>query len=225
MRFTAQLAVWFSALFLGVIVAGAAEDDVAIAIVYDTSGSMNDAVKGKAGAGEPKYVIANRALGAIVSRLEAFAAAGPRKLQTGLFIFRDKGSQEVVKIAPFDAAALRGWLAGFSRPTGGTPLGTAVFDAAAALMRTKASSRHVLVVTDGENTIGPAPDKVLPGVLDDAMKKSAPVYFHFVAFDVDAKAFAGVKKLGATLVSAADEKQLNDKLGFILEEKILLEKE
>ena len=47
----------------------------------------------------------------------------------------------------------------------------------------------------------------------------------FVAFDVDVRAFAGVKKLGATLLSAAHESQLNDKPGFILEEKILLEKE
>ena len=57
------------------------------------------------------------------------------------------------------------------------------------------------------------------------LKNGAPVYFHFVAFDVDARVFAGVKKNGATLVSASDEKQLNDKLSFVLEEKILLEKE
>jgi hypothetical protein len=225
MHFSAKSVLWFCALLLSAGFAVADDNDVAIAIVCDTSGSMNDAVKSKRGGGEPKYVVANRALGAIVTKLEKFAASGTRKLQTGLFVFRDKGSQEVVKIAPFDAATLRGWLAGFSRPTGGTPLGTAVADAAGALARTKAGSRHVLVVTDGENTIGPAPDKVLPGLLDEAKKKSAPVYFHFVAFVVDAKTFAGVKKLGATLVSAADETQLNDKLGFILEEKILLEKE
>lgn len=220
----AQPVLWFCALFLGAGLAYADDSDVAIAIVYDTSGSMNDPVKGKSGS-EAKYVIASRALGAIATRLEMFSKSGGRKLQTGLFIFRDKGSQEAVKLGPFDPAALRGWLAGFSRPVGGTPLGTAVADAARALLKTKAGARHVLVLTDGENTVGPPPEALLPKVLDEAMKQSAPVYFHFVAFDVDAKTFAGVKKLGATLVSAANESQLNDKLGFILEEKILLEKE
>ena len=130
-----------------------------------------------------------------------------------------------MKLGPFDPAALRAWLAGFSRPTGGTPLGTAVADAAQALMKTKAGARHVLVITDGENTVGALPEFQLPKVRDEAMKQSTPVYFHFVAFDVDARVFAGVKKLGATLVSAANEDQLNDKISFILEEKILLEKE
>lgn len=225
MRISAQLAVWCCALFLGAGFALAGDDDIAIAIVYDTSGSMNEPVKGKAAGGEPKYLIANRALEAIVARLEKFAAGGKRQVQVGMLIFGDKGSREVVKLAPFDAAALRAWLTAFRKPTGGTPLGTAVADAARMLMRAKAGARHVLVVTDGQNTIGPTPDALLPGVMSESMKQGAPVQFHFVAFDIDARVFAGVKQLGATLVSAANESQLNDKLGFILEEKILLEKE
>jgi hypothetical protein len=46
-----------------------------------------------------------------------------------------------------------------------------------------------------------------------------------VAFDVDAKLFNPLKKLGATVVGAADETQLNTQLSFILEKKILLEEE
>ena len=46
-----------------------------------------------------------------------------------------------------------------------------------------------------------------------------------MAFDVDAKQFNSVKKLGATVVGAADEKQLNTQLEFILQRKILLEEE
>jgi Ca-activated chloride channel family protein len=222
---SAKLKLWFCALLLSTVPVRAEPKDIAIAIVYDTSGSMGDVVKDKAGAAEPKYVIANRALGAIVTKLEKFAASGGHKVQAGLFIFRDKGGQEVVKIGPLDPAALRGWIAGFRRPTGGTPLGTVVADAAKALAGIKAGSRHVLVITDGENTVGPAPDALLPGLLGEAAKKGAPLQFHFVAFDVDARVFAGVRKLGATLVGAANEMQLNDKISIILEEKILLEKE
>jgi hypothetical protein len=221
----AKSVLWFCALLLGASVAFADENDVAVAIVYDTSGSMNNPAKARDATGEPKYVVANRAIGAIVTRLEAFGKTGGRKVQAGLFVFDGNGSKEVVKLGPFDAAALRAWIAAFNRPAGGTPLGTAVADAARALLKIKAGARHVLVVTDGNNTVGPVPEALLPGVLDEAGKAGASVQFHFVAFDVDARAFTGVKKLGATLVSAANESQLNDKLGFILEEKILLEKE
>jgi Mg-chelatase subunit ChlD len=225
MSILAKPMLWFCALLLSAALVRADSQDIAIAIVYDTSGSMGSGVKGKDSGGEPKYVIGNRALGAIVTKLEKFAASSPRKVQAGLFIFRDQGSQEVVKIGPFNAAALRAWIAGFNKPAGGTPLGTAIADAAKALAETKAGSRHVLVITDGENTVGPAPDALMPGLLAAAAKKGAPVQFHFVAFDVDARVFAGVKKLGATLVSAANEEQLNFKISTILEEKILLEKE
>ena len=42
---------------------------------------------------------------------------------------------------------------------------------------------------------------------------------------LDAKVFDPLKKLGATVVGAADEKQLNSQLEFILQRKILLEDE
>ena len=203
----------------------AADSDLAVAIVYDTSGSMKDAVPGRGGAREPKYVIANRALAAIVDKLEKVNAAGPRKVQCGLFTFRDKGAQETVKLGPFDAPALRNFLATFAKPTSGTPLGGAVADATAALWKIRADSRHVLVITDGENTVGNAPDLVLPQLQDQCLKNGLSVYCHFLAFDVDAKVFGGIRKFGATLVGASDEAQLNEKLNFILEEKILLEKE
>jgi hypothetical protein len=48
---------------------------------------------------------------------------------------------------------------------------------------------------------------------------------HFLAFDVDARQFDPLKKLGATVVGAVDERQLNSQLEFILQRKILLEAE
>ena len=49
--------------------AAAADEGVAVAIVYDTSGSMKEPVKDEAGKFAPKYLIANRALVAIANRL------------------------------------------------------------------------------------------------------------------------------------------------------------
>jgi Mg-chelatase subunit ChlD len=203
----------------------AGEDDIAIAIVYDTSGSMSLPVKDRDNRRAPKFEIANRALESIVKELEQFSAKGGKKLQVGLFTFTQQGGQAAVPLAPFDAGKLRGWLTGFKKPDGGTPLGNATAEAARALLKAKAGSRHVLVVTDGENTFGPPPEQVMPKLFDQAIQAGHSLHFHFVAFDVNAAVFAGVKKQGATLVSAADEKQLTEKLTFVLEEKILLEKE
>jgi hypothetical protein len=60
---------------------------------------------------------------------------------------------------------------------------------------------------------------------EQALQKGTGISTHFVAFDVDAKVFAPVKKLDATVVAAADEKQLDTQLQFILQQKILLEEE
>jgi hypothetical protein len=83
----------------------------------------------------------------------------------------------------------------------------------------------VLIITDGLNTEGPAPEVVMPGVKRQAEQKHATLSVHFVAFDVAAQQFAPIKKLGATVVGAADEKQLDTQLEYILQRKILLEEE
>jgi hypothetical protein len=75
------------------------------------------------------------------------------------------------------------------------------------------------------NTAGPKPEEVLPKLKEQALQKGTALSTHFVAFDVDAKVFAPVKKLDATVVAAADEKQLDAQLQFILQRKILLEEE
>lgn len=224
MQFYTRFLVGMGAFAGCVCTLPAEDDDIGIAIIYDTSGSMTNAVKDAAGNAAPKYEIANRALEAIVARLEKVAATG-RKLQVGLFRFSDNGAKAVVPVDSFDAKKLRGWIAGFNRPAGATPLGNAAAAAAAELLKANLDARHVLVITDGENTVGPRPEEVMPKLMERGLKESRTIYFHFVAFDVNAAAFAGVKREGATLVSAADEKQLNEKLKFVLEEKILLEKE
>ena len=210
-------------------VSAADEEGVAIAIVYDTSGSMKDPVKDEAGKFSPKYVIANRALVAIADRIQIFAtnrtAGGPRKVHSGLFVFQKDEPHAALPFGPFNAAALTTWARGFSAPNGGTPLGNTLNTAGRAVLRSGLTRKHVLVITDGINTIGPQPAGILAKLQQEAGQESTGLAVHFVAFDVDAKVFAGVKKLGATVVAASDESQLNTQLEFILEKKILLEEE
>lgn len=207
----------------------AEEDGVALAIIYDTSGSMHDSVRDSTGRMSPKYLIANRALTAVARQIQTFAtnnaATAPRKIQAGLFVFSGNTAREAVKFGPFDAAALEAFARTFSSPNGNTPLGNALSVATRTVMNSPLSRKHVLIITDGMNTEGPTPAAVLPRLKQQAEQQHTPLSVHFVAFDVDAGVFASVKKLGATVVGASDEKQLNTQLEYILQRKILLEEE
>jgi hypothetical protein len=204
-------------------------EGVALAIVYDTSGSMQQAVKNADGTKSPKYVIAKRALQAVLHRLQLFATNAPfgeaRKIEAGLFVFSGNSASEFVRFGPFDGMDLARWTNNLPPPTAGTPLGNALETAAQAVLKSPQPRKHVLIITDGENTVGPKPETVLPGLKQQASRRQAAFSVHCVAFDVAAKVFEPLRKLGATVVGAANETQLNDQLTFILEKKILLEDE
>jgi hypothetical protein len=206
-----------------------AEEGVAVAIIYDTSGSMKDPVRDQSGKLSPKYVIANRALIAIAKQIQTFATnstgGGPRKIEAGVFVFDKNSAREAVKFGPFDEAAIENFANSFSGPAGNTPLGNALTVASRAVLKSPLNHKHILLITDGMNTAGPKPEAVLPKLKEEALQKGTALSTHFVAFDVDAKVFAPVKKLDATVVAAADEKQLDTQLQFILQRKILLEEE
>jgi hypothetical protein len=203
-----------------------AAEGVAIAIVYDTSGSMRESVRDGKGARSPKYVIGNRALEAVVAKIERFATNQPAPpVHAGLFTFSGNGASEVVKFGKFDPAAMRKWLREYPGPTSGTPLGAALDTAGRAVLRSEMPQKHVLLITDGMNTSGPEPAQVLPKLVREAEKSGVILFTHFVAFDIAARVFEPLKKHGATVVGAANERELNGQLDFILEEKILLEKE
>jgi len=207
----------------------AQEDGLALAIVYDTSGSMKEQVRDRNGKLSPKYVIANRALEAISKRIQTFATnattGGLRTIHAGLFVFDGTGAKQAVKFGPFDASTFQNWAQRFSAPEGGTPLGNALTAASQTVLNSGLPRKHVLVITDGINTVGPDPAAVMPRLSQLAEQKQSRLSVHFVAFDVNAKVFDSVKKLGATVVGASDETQLNSQLEFILQKKILLEDE
>ena len=232
MKIVSSLAIMAALVALGQgasRVIAAEEEGVALAIVYDTSGSMKDPVRDANGKPSPKYVIANRALKAIANQIQAFATNSPagarRKIQAGLFVFSGDSARQAVPFGPFDAAALENFARHFSNPSGNTPLGNALTLAGQAVLDSPLPHKHVLIITDGMNTAGPKPEETLPVLQRKAAQKGGSVSVHFVAFDTDAGVFNPVKKLEATVVSASNEKQLNTQLEFIMQRKILLEEE
>lgn len=206
-----------------------AREGVALAIVYDTSGSMADSVGNAAGQPEPKYKIAARAADSIFDQLEVYvrdAAPGiVREVQAELIVLDNIRARRAMRMQPFQSPAFKERIETLSKPGGGTPLGNALKLAAEDLLASPLTRKHILVVTDGENTEGPAPERVWPGILEASQARGAGIQLHFVAFDVAAQVFAPVKQMGATVAGAGDEIQLKERLEYILQKKILLENE
>lgn len=228
MAFRTSLLVWAIVLMTSCGYASLArgEDGIGVVIVYDLSGSMQETVRDRDGKNTPKYVIANRALLAVVDRLQKFTdAAKDKKLQVGLLVFADGKMKDALPLTQFKAQAFRDWAASAPKPNGGTPIGDSLRAATTKLLASPLNHKHILVITDGANTVGPDPAKVLPTLRKETEAKGVYIGVYFVAFDVSAKVFDPLKNLDVTVVSAANEEQLNTQLNFVLQEKVLVEQE
>jgi Ca-activated chloride channel family protein len=202
----------------------ATKEGLAAAIVIDTSGSMDRrAAKGN---NIPKITYARAAANDIVAQFARYA--DDHKGETVLlaiyeFSARDdqERCREVVPMSPPNRDKARTAIAQL-RADGGTPIGDAMIKAKLALDSTGLARKHLLVITDGENTNGYDPDEVAVAINKRPETERPSLYF--VAFDVDAKIFEPVKKAGGLIMSAASGKELNDTLDMLLRGKILIEK-
>lgn len=207
---------------------GAAEprDGLAAAIAIDVSGSMAEKVTGGDGAKQAKIQIARAAALDVVDQFVSYARDHKDEpVQLAIYEFsRRSGSADarpVIEMGPPDRDKAAEAIAKL-QADGGTPIGQAMVIAKLALDRTGLSRRHLVVVTDGENTDGVAPDRVAVaiGKRPDAERPS----IYFIAFDVEANRFSGVRDAGGLVLSAANARELNDTLDTLLRGKILIEK-
>ena len=203
----------------------ARQPGIAIGLIVDVSGSMQQSVTGADGKPSPKIEIARRAAAALVKKAEDFQRTHPdRTLRLAIYEFSgDRGDpcRRVVPLGAPDAAAASQALGRMS-PGGGTPIGSAMAFARKDLDKAALMSGHLVVVTDGDNTEGPAPGEIMASFNRLSEQDRPSVYF--VAFDVAAAAFAPVKNAGGLVLSAGDEKQLFETLDVIVGEKILIER-
>ncbi len=105
---------------------------------------------------------------------------------------------------------------------GGTPIGDAMIAGKKALDATGFTRRHLLVVTDGENTDGSKPEVVAAAISKRPEAERPSLYF--VAFDIDANRFNGVKNAGGLVLGAASGVALGETLDSLLRGRILIEK-
>jgi Mg-chelatase subunit ChlD len=201
-------------------------EGLAAAIVIDVSGSMAEKVEGRTGREARKIEIAREAALDLVDQFTRYADEHKEEpVQLGIYEFsRRRGEEDCRAVVPMGAPNREEAAKAIARlrADGGTPIGQAMITAKQALDATGLSRRHLLVVTDGENTDGFAPDRVAAviGKRPDSERPS----IYFVAFDVDAKLFNGVRDAGGLVLPAANAKELNDTLDTLLRGKILVEK-
>jgi Mg-chelatase subunit ChlD len=189
----------------------------AVAILVDTSGSMNEKAPGDS---RPKYVVAREALEAMLDATDAFIARRPDfPIKIGIYSF--SSSVRVLRpIQPYDRGAIRSTLAGLPRPGGGTAIGEAMREARPDLYRAGVFRKYLLVVTDGENTNGRSPDAVAREIWQ---KSEGGVQTYFVAFDTSPEKFAFLKDVGGDVIGAGTGVELRTALDGIYQGKILAE--
>ena len=198
------------------------KDGLAAIVLVDVSGSMHDRIKGER---RRKIDAAQAAVNDLVAAFAKHAAANPAvPVLLGIHEFSGRKDEPAARVVlplgkPDPAAAavaIKRMQTG-----GGTPIGDAMVDARIALDRSGLTRRHLLVVTDGENTLGLEPQLVARVFERQDEKLRAATYF--VAFDVDAQAFAGVKAAGSMLLSAKSGAELAATFDELLSDRILVE--
>jgi Mg-chelatase subunit ChlD len=201
-------------------------EGLAAAILIDVSGSMDDEVRGADRRKEPKIDIARRAARDLVEQFARYAEDHrDETVLLGLYEFSERSGRPdcraVIPMGAPDRSRADRALASM-RASGGTPIGNAMIIAKRELDGTGLSRRHLLVVTDGENTDGFDPELVTAGINRRPQAERPSIYF--VAFDVEAKRFARVRDAGALLLGASDASELNSTLDSLLRGQILIEK-
>jgi len=200
-------------LGLSTVNAQTTNNDLAIAIVYDTSGSMNGQAKDAGENTIPKYKIANAALKSIIDKIDAYAST--HSVYATLITFHGTP----VPLSSWNKKAFNTWLTAFKTPANGTPLGEAIEAADKSLQTVKAKEKHIVVLTDGESNGNLAPEKAIT-----QMKANTnPPKLYIVAFDVNSAHFDNIKQ--SALILPATGQNLETGLNNLFGTKILLENE
>ena len=201
-----------------------ARDGVAAAILIDVSGSMDQRTAGRSSA--VKIAVARGAAVDLVDQFARYASDHPAEpVLLGIYEFSSRDGEpdcrEVVPMGPPDRSRAGAAIAKM-RAKGGTPIGRAMVAAKRALDGTGLSRRHLLVVTDGENTNGHDPEDVALAIGRRPAAERPSLYF--VAFDIDASRFNAVRDAGGLVLGAATGKELGTTLDSLLRGNILIEK-
>ncbi len=208
----------------------ASQDDLGISIIVgvDTSGSMGETARGD---NAPKYRIASQSMSEIVGFLESIyntqfkkenlkLKLGILKFSSSVDVLYDLTEMDMEKFK--DLKRIVGNPNTFS-PDGGTAIGDTMEKGIEMLSQSGTIFRSLIVITDGENTQGVDPAKVMKAMVENRNNKNTEDYpvltstilTSFVGFDINASVFQNLNDLGARVTSAQNREQLNQSLRTI----------
>jgi len=189
----------------------------AVAILIDTSGSMQERAPGDT---RPKYEVAREALEAMLDATDGFIARRRDfPIKIGVYSF-SSSVRRLLPIEPYDRPTLRRALSEVPPPGGGTAIGEALATARPDLYRAGVFRKYLLVVTDGENTRGRPPDRIAREIF---AKSEGGVQVYFVAFDTNPATFGFLKEVGGDVFGAGNGADLRKALDGVYQGKILAE--
>jgi hypothetical protein len=192
----------------------------AVVVLIDTSGSMVQLVPDERGQQRPKHELARAALARIVQVTDDWHKA---HAESPLFLGTVSFSgvcRTVLPVGPFDAAAAQAAVQQVAHPAGGTAIGLAIEEGFKALYSTGCVRKHLVCITDGQNTVATPPDLMARQLYDQT---KGDVEIHFVAFDTAAAQFEFLKQVNGSVVEAADGPQLESRLVELYEKRIFVE--
>lgn len=202
-----------------------AVDDLGLSVVIavDCSGSMNRYPAD--GPEIEKYIQAAKALNQIALFLRDFYRSQNKGealvLKVGIIGFSTK-IKTIMPLTEMNEEAFTQFIAitekaeNFS-PSGDTAIGSALEVGSEALAQSGTIFKSLIVVSDGENNRGINPDLVLSALIENRNNYTSednPVYtnnilVNFVGFDIGTSTFSKLEEIGASVLSAANEAELN----------------
>lgn len=199
--------------------ARATEDGIALAIVYDNSGSMGEDVKNSKGKNERKDLVARRAMIKVIETLKSYSERSGKKIQVGIVKF----DGVAVEMQDFSYPSLMGFAKKAENDGLNTPLGVTMESAIGMVLQSPMAEKHVIVLTDGMSNAGPDPQEILSSPEYKAVSSEFPVGIYYVAYDIGGSCFNKLDSLGVKIFEAVDEKQLDENFSNILQKEILFE--
>jgi hypothetical protein len=207
----------------------ASQDELGVSIVIalDCSGSMGDSLSNSTDK-TPKYKLASESLTEVLDFLDEFYRTKIKgqgiELKFGLLRFTDK-VKVLYDITVMDEVRFREVRGITSRadvfsPGGKTAIGKTLEVGTEMLAQSGTIFKSLIVITDGENTIGVEPEPVLRAIVENRNNKStrdfpvltSSVLVSFVGFDMESDAFQSLGSIGSRVMSAANKTTLNESL-------------
>jgi Mg-chelatase subunit ChlD len=179
------------------------QSGVAIAIVFDTSGSMK---------GERLDAVKAAWKGTFAPKLAAYQKALDR-LETVVVRCGGHDAEVISPLAHYDGGAVDGVVAGLSAG-GGTPLGESLKLAYAQVVLSPRERKHIFVLTDGQANGSVAPRAVLQAMKDRGEK----IKVWLVGFHSDRGFYKDFEDLGGKVLMADDAKGLEGACATIFDD-------